>query len=122
MHIYIYIHAVNYIYIARQRFRDTSSLPCEAMKPSFSWCSHQVVRGFDKAVRGLKVGSLEFQVVSFLLGEVFIFVFLCFPFVDMCGSMISELGFGHLHIQQVGEKKTVTIPAEARISAVYCSM
>ena len=30
-----------------------------------------------------------------------------------------QLGFGHLHIQQVGEKKTVTIPAEARISAVY---
>lgn len=84
-----------------------------------------MVRGFDKAVRGLKVGSLEFQVVSFLLGEVFIFVFLCFPifpFVDMCGSMISELGFGHLHIQQVGEKKTVTIPAEARISTVYLSL
>ena len=52
-----------------------------------------MVRGFDKAVRGLKVGSLEFQVVSFLLGEVFIFVFLCFPIFSFRGYVwINDIG------------------------------
>ena len=67
-------------------------------------------------------------------------VFICFPIFSFCGYVwISDIGRYQKQaeemgdsldlglnifniIQQVGEKKTVTIPAEARISTVYFSL